>query len=84
MRREAQRPGSADALLEKIHVGQFSQASRSARASLNTWAMACERSISSPFIRARRTLLVWALSTLLAVRACVEERIICKFERIFC
>jgi len=56
-----------------MRAGQLSQASRSARASLNTWATACERSTSSPFNRARRTLLVCALTTSLTVRACSTD-----------
>jgi hypothetical protein len=42
------RPGLA-AICAEIRAGQLSQASRSARASLNTWATACSRSTSSPF-----------------------------------
>ncbi len=43
------------AICAETRAGQFSHASRSARASLKTWAMACERSTSSPLSRARRT-----------------------------
>ena len=40
---------------------------------LETWAMACGRSTSSPLSRARRTLLVCALTTSLTVRACSKD-----------
>ncbi len=60
-------------LAYRTRAGQFNQASRSARASLKTCAMACERSTSSPLSQARRTLLVYALTTSLTVRACSSD-----------
>jgi len=59
----------------ETRAGQLSQASRSARASVNMCAMARARSTSSPFRRARRTLLVWAFRTSFAVRACRQRRL---------
>ncbi|MEF9417169.1 transposase [Ralstonia sp. SM1864_UCD524_TZ4] len=54
-------------------ASQFSHASRSARASVKTCSMACEPSTSSPLRRAKRTLLVCALTTSLTLQACSND-----------
>ena len=48
--RIAARADSSAAIIAATRAGQFTQASRSSRASLNTWATALARSTSSPFM----------------------------------